>query len=71
MKFQMRFFRDCSCSSLHYFNGFNQGGVVHVLDHSNAQRFYESFGFRSLGEIPFSTDLAEIGMVVMCRDLSR
>lgn len=36
---------------------------------SNAQRFYESFGFRALGEIPFSTDLAEIGMVVMCRDL--
>lgn len=38
---------------------------------SNAQRFYESFGFRALGEIPFSTDIAEIGMIVMCRDLSR
>lgn len=38
---------------------------------SNAQRFYESFGFRALGEIPFSTDKAEIGMVVMCCDLSQ
>ncbi len=38
---------------------------------SNARRFYERFGFRALGEIPFSTDIAEIGMVVMCRDLSR
>lgn len=36
---------------------------------SNAQRFYGNFGFRPLGEIPFSTDVAEIGMVVMCRDL--
>lgn len=38
---------------------------------SNAQRFYESFGFGALGEIPFSTDMAEIGMIVMCCDLSR
>ena len=38
---------------------------------SNAQSFYESFGFGALGEIPFSTDMAEIGMIVMCRDLSR
>lgn len=36
---------------------------------SNAQRFYGNFGFRAMGEIPFSTDVAEIGMVVMCRDL--
>ncbi|WP_375373155.1 hypothetical protein [Pseudomonas hygromyciniae] len=38
---------------------------------SNAQRFYERFGFRALGEIPFSTDIAQIGMVVMGHDLSR
>ncbi|WP_248767398.1 N-acetyltransferase [Pseudomonas sp. MWU12-2345] len=38
---------------------------------SNAQRFYEHFGFRALGEIPFSTDMAEIGMLVMCCDLTR
>lgn len=38
---------------------------------SNAQRFYEGFGFRTLGEIPFSTDKAEIGMVVMGCDLSQ
>ncbi|MBV4481776.1 GNAT family N-acetyltransferase [Pseudomonas khavaziana] len=38
---------------------------------SNAQRFYESYGFRALSEIPFSTDKAEIGMIVMCHDLSR
>ena len=38
---------------------------------THAQRFYESFGFRTLGEIPFSTDKAEIGMVVMSRELGR
>lgn len=38
---------------------------------SNAQRFYERFGFKALGEIPFSTDIAQIGMVVMGHDLSR
>ena len=31
----------------------------------SAQGFYEAFGFRRMGEIPFSTDLADIGMVVM------
>jgi len=51
----------------------NEGFIwLDVLkSNSNAQRFYESFGFRALGEIPFSTDIAEIGMVVMCRKLSR
>lgn len=38
---------------------------------ANAQRFYERFGFEAVGEIPFSTDKAKIGMVVMRRDLSR
>lgn len=32
---------------------------------ANAQGFYEAFGFRRMGEIPFSTDLVDIGMVVM------
>lgn len=31
----------------------------------NARGFYEAFGFNQIGEIPFNTDLAEIGMVVM------
>lgn len=30
-----------------------------------AQRFYEQSGFVRLGEMPFKTDLAEVGMVVM------
>lgn len=34
-----------------------------------AQRFYASRGFRVLGEIPFDTDLLEIGMLVMARQL--
>lgn len=38
---------------------------------SNARRFYEGFGFQEIGEIPFKTDLAEIGMVVMACELSR
>ncbi|WP_367375630.1 N-acetyltransferase family protein [Pseudomonas lini] len=38
---------------------------------SNARRFYEGFGFQKIGEIPFKTDLAEIGMVVMACELSR
>ena len=36
---------------------------------ANAQRFYETVGFQRIGEIPFSTDLAEIGMVVMALEL--
>jgi ribosomal protein S18 acetylase RimI-like enzyme len=38
---------------------------------ANAQRFYENSGFKALGEIPFCTDKAEIGMVVMCCELTR
>lgn len=37
----------------------------------NAQRFYAGFGFRRIGEIPFSTDLVEIGMVVMGLELNQ
>ena len=36
---------------------------------SNARRFYEGFGFQEIGEIPFKTDLAEIGMVVMACEI--
>lgn len=35
-----------------------------------AQRFYASRGFRALGEIPFNTDLLEMDMVVMARQLT-
>ena len=35
-----------------------------------AQRFYANRGFHALGEIPFDTDLLEIGMVVMARQLT-
>lgn len=38
---------------------------------ANAQGFYEAFGFRRMGEIPFSTDLADIGMVVMGLELKQ
>lgn len=41
-----------------------------LKSNSGAQRFYASCGFCSLGEIPFSTDLREIGMVVMRRQLT-
>jgi ribosomal protein S18 acetylase RimI-like enzyme len=34
-----------------------------------AQAFYEKHGFQMIGEIPFSTDKAEIGLFVMARDL--
>ncbi|MDX9668010.1 N-acetyltransferase [Pseudomonas sp. P5_152] len=36
-----------------------------LKSNSHAQRFYESCGFQALGEIPFRTDKADIGMVVM------
>ena len=36
-----------------------------LKSNSNARRFYETFGFLQIGEIPFNTDLAEVGMVVM------
>jgi diamine N-acetyltransferase len=35
-----------------------------------AQAFYTRFGFRTYGEIPFSTDMFEIGMQVMAYDLT-
>ncbi len=35
-----------------------------------AQRFYASRGFQALGEIPFNTDLLEIGMLVMALELT-
>ena len=35
-----------------------------------AQRFYEQAGFARLGEMSFKTDLAEVGMVVMARELA-
>lgn len=34
-----------------------------------AHAFYTRFGFRTCGEIPFNTDLLEIGMQVMAYDL--
>jgi len=34
-----------------------------------AQNFYTRFGFNRVGEIPFKTDLKEIGMVVMACNL--
>lgn len=37
----------------------------------NARRFYEAFGFQLIGEIPFNTDLAEIGMDIMRLELKR
>jgi ribosomal protein S18 acetylase RimI-like enzyme len=51
-----------------------QGARLLWLDvlktNSNARRFYEGFGFQEIGEIPFKTDRAEIGMVVMACKLS-
>lgn len=37
----------------------------------SARRFYEAFGFQLIGEIPFNTDLAEIGMNAMGFELTR
>lgn len=37
---------------------------------SSARRFYASLGFQERGEIPFKTDMAEIGMMVMVCQLS-
>lgn len=37
----------------------------------SAQRFYQRYGFEHLAEIPFSTDIAAIPMVVMCHRLPR
>lgn len=41
-----------------------------LKSNAGAQRFYASRGFRVLGEIPFDTDLLEIGMLVMARQLT-
>jgi ribosomal protein S18 acetylase RimI-like enzyme len=41
-----------------------------LKSNAGAQRFYTSRGFRVLGEIPFNTDLSEIGMLVMARQLT-
>ncbi len=41
-----------------------------LKSNTGAQRFYAGKGFRVVGEIPFRTDLAEIGMVVMTRDFA-
>ncbi|MGB4073692.1 N-acetyltransferase family protein [Pseudomonas sp.] len=35
-----------------------------------AQAFYSRFGFHTCGEIPFNTDMLEIGMQVMAYDLT-
>lgn len=40
-----------------------------IKSNAGAQRFYASRGFHKLGEIPFATDLFEIGMAVMAREL--
>ncbi|AKS09910.1 GNAT family N-acetyltransferase [Pseudomonas trivialis] len=37
----------------------------------SARRFYEAFGFQLIGEIPFNTDLAEIGMNAMGFELTQ
>jgi ribosomal protein S18 acetylase RimI-like enzyme len=42
-----------------------------LKSNSNARRFYEGFGFQEIGEIPFKTDVAEIGMIVMVCELSQ
>ncbi|AZC18030.1 GNAT family N-acetyltransferase [Pseudomonas sp. CMR5c] len=52
----------------------SQGGArclwLDVLkSNAGARRFYESAGLRQVGEVPFSTDLEQIGMWVMACDL--
>ncbi|MFL1386080.1 GNAT family N-acetyltransferase [Pseudomonas tritici] len=37
----------------------------------NARRFYETFGFQLIGQIPFNTDLTEIGMNAMGFELKQ
>lgn len=41
-----------------------------LKSNANARRFYAASGFQQVAEIPFSTDLAEIGMVVMALELT-
>ncbi|MGZ0701072.1 N-acetyltransferase family protein [Pseudomonas piscis] len=40
-----------------------------LKSNAGARRFYESAGLRQVSEVPFSTDLEQIGMWVMARDL--
>ncbi|KAF0864614.1 GNAT family N-acetyltransferase [Pseudomonas sp. LD120] len=40
-----------------------------LKSNSGARRFYESAGLRQISEVPFNTDLEQIGMWVMARDL--
>jgi ribosomal protein S18 acetylase RimI-like enzyme len=40
-----------------------------LKSNTGARAFYERHGFEVAGEIPFATDLQEIGMWVMARDL--
>jgi ribosomal protein S18 acetylase RimI-like enzyme len=40
-----------------------------LKSNAGARAFYERHGFEVAGEIPFATDLREIGMWVMARDL--
>lgn len=42
-----------------------------LKSNSHARRFYAAFGFKWIGETPFKTDLAEIGMDVMELELKR
>ena len=42
-----------------------------LKSNSGARRFYESAGLRQVDEVPFSTDLEQIGMWVMACDLPR
>ncbi|WP_395607272.1 GNAT family N-acetyltransferase [Pseudomonas sp. B22129] len=42
-----------------------------LKSNTKAHAFYEGFGFQRLGEIPFSTDLLEIGMRVMGFELNK
>lgn len=41
-----------------------------LKNNTSAQDFYKKKGFKVAGEMPFKTDLTEIGMVVMTCDLS-
>jgi len=40
-----------------------------LKSNAGARAFYERHGFALLGEIPFATDLQEIGMCVMAREI--
>jgi len=49
-----------------------QSGLIWLdvlKSNAGARAFYERHGFQTVGEFPFATDLHEIGMWVMARDL--